>query len=394
MTPKNILLISRCPPYPLHLGDRLIIWHLARELSQMGYVLDLLAFVQFPSDYNETAHYQPYFRHITLIPEPKRTPLSYLRRVLMPRSRFPHTADGAWSSLMWNAISQHLAQHDYDAVHLFGSVQVYEFFHALGAKPTLITPYESYSLFMQRLIAREGGLLNRGRAWLARRLEAFMFQPYSQVVVLAQPDKDMLVRLNPRLNVQVISNGIDLANFAGASTPRDAHTVLFVGNYEYAPNVDAALFLAQTILPKVRQVIPQAQLWIVGNAPSPSLQALASDHIRVTGYVEDVRPYYAQATLFVCPLRVGAGIKNKVLEAMAMGLPIVATPIAVDGIAVQHGVSAWVNEADALSVGVVMLLQDEVLRQTLAKNAQDIIQTRYSWHTTAEKYDVLYDGLA
>jgi glycosyltransferase involved in cell wall biosynthesis len=390
MTPKNILLISRCPPYPLHLGDRLIIWHLARELSQMGYVLDLLAFAQFPSDFDETAHYTPYFRHITLIPEPKRSPLSYLRRVLIPRARFPHSADGAWSPSMWDAITQHLQRDDYDMVHLFGSVQVYEFLYALGAKLALITPYESYSLFMQRLIVREGGLLNWARAWLARRLEAFMFQPYPHVVVLAQPDKDMLLRLNPQLNVHVISNGIDLATFADTNTPRDAHTLLFVGNYEYAPNVDAALFLAQAILPVVRQDMPQAQLWLVGNAPPPVLQQLASEHIRVTGYVDDVRPYYAQATLFVCPLRVGAGIKNKILEAMAMGLPIVATPIAVDGIAVQQGVSAWIDEAENLAQGVLTLLQDAPLRQILADNAQQTIHTRYSWRTVAEKYATIY----
>src|SRR5512134_1462541 len=97
----HILLISRCPPYPLHLGDRLIIWHLARELSQRGHTLDLLAYTQLPTDAGEQQHYQPFFRHIALFPEPRRTIRDYLQRLIFPARRFPRSADQAWSPEMW-----------------------------------------------------------------------------------------------------------------------------------------------------------------------------------------------------------------------------------------------------------------------------------------------------
>lgn len=387
----KILLISRCPPYPLHLGDRLIIWHLARELAQRGHTLDLLAYAQFESDHHEIEHYQQFFRHIQLIDEAKRTQLDYLKRLLLPKLRFPQTQKQAWSSAMWHAIEHDfLAQNDYDVVHIFGGVQVYEFAHLLQDIPTIITPYESYSLYLKRAIDQHGGLLNRINRLVAQQYEKWMFTPYAVTVVLTEQDKAELLAINPALTVEVIPNGIDLDFFQMESRERDEATLLFVGNYDYEPNRDAAMVLANTIFPAIQQQIPAAKLQIVGNAPPSELQALVSDSIDITGRVADVRPYLAQATVFVCPLRVGAGIKNKVLEALAMGLPTVATPLSVDGIAVTHNDSVLVASIDQIASETVRLLRDKPLQTKLSQNGQRVITSNYSWSSVADRYLNLY----
>jgi polysaccharide biosynthesis protein PslH len=386
----NVLLIARCSPYPLHLGDRLILWHLARELQQRGVTLDLLAFAQSEQDWQETAHYASFFRHVQLLHEPVRHALHYLQRIVLPAARFPRHAEAAWSPEMWRAIETQLQQQKYDVVHLFGSVQVYEFYHALGGRPALITPYESYSLFLARQIAQQGGIANRIRRIITQQFERFMFTPYASTVVVAPPDQAELLRLNPHLRVEVISNGIDLDYFTGRTAQPENPTLLFVGNFEYAPNVDAAQVLAKQILPQVRQHIPAARLLLVGNAPPPEIQALADDHITITGRVPDIRPYHMQASAFVCPLRVGAGIKNKVLEALAMGVPVVATLLSVDGIDVQHNHSALIADVDAMAGEIVRLLRDSTLQQNLAQNGRALIETQYSWGSKAEAYHTLY----
>ena len=387
----RILFISRCPPYPLHLGDRLILWHLARELSKRGHTLDLIAYTQFESDYNEIEYYQPFFRQIHLSDEPQRTPVDYLRRVLFPHRRFPQTAEGAWSASMWRTIETAITQNPYDAIHVFGGVQVYEFAHLLREHHTIITPYESYSLYLKRAIMQHGGLRNRLNRSMARQFEKWMFIPYAKTVVLTKQDKAELLDINPALPVEVIPNGIDLEYFQHQSRERDAATLLFVGNYEYEPNRDAALLLAQTIFPTIQQHIPDARLQIVGNAPPPELQALASDTIEVTGRVADVRPYLAQATVFVCPLRVGAGIKNKVLESLAMGLPTVATPLSVDGIAVQNGQRVLVTTIENMADATVRVLRDRALQGTLSQNGRAVIEGHYSWSSVAKRYLDLYN---
>jgi glycosyltransferase involved in cell wall biosynthesis len=384
------LLISRCPPYPIHLGDRLIIWHLARELSQRGYTIDLLAFANRPEDHAEIDHYRAYFRHITLLDEPRR---SYLKRLLLPGSRFPQAADQAWSPEMWRAIEAHLAQSRYDMVHLFGGVQVYEFCHVLGNLPAVITPYESYSLYLKRTIVSGGGVIPRLQRIIARRFESWMFMPYARTVVVSEADRDELLSINRALKIGVIPNGIDLDNFQLQSVQREPATLLFVGNYEYAPNVDAALRLARDILPQVQAQIPSAKLCLVGNGPTPEMEALASESIQVTGRVPDVRPYLAQATAFVCPLRLGAGIKNKVLEALAMGCPLVATPLSVDGITVQHEHDALIADDAAFVDATVRLLRDQQLQNMLSHNGRKLIEAQYSWSHVADLYEGLYEEI-
>lgn len=386
----SLLLISRCPPVPLHLGDRLIVWHLARELAQRGYAIDLLAFAQRETDWQEIDEYRQFFRHVELFPEAPRRPRALLQRLLLPWARFPQSAAQAWSGAMWQAIEARLRSTTYDAIHLFGGVQVYEFAPLFRDLPALITPYESYSLYLKRLIAQGGGLAARLQRRFAQHYERWMYTPYAGVVVLSPPDRDELHALNPALSLHVIPNGIDTDFFTPQDTPRDPATLLFVGNYEYAPNVDAALTLVQRILPAVQQHNPQARAQLVGNAPPPEVRALHSASVEVTGRVPDVRPYLAQATAFVCPLRVGAGIKNKVLEALAMGLPVVASPLSVDGIAAQHGTHALIAPVESLADETLRLLRDPALQQRLAQQGAALIQARYSWSGVADRYEALY----
>lgn len=413
----QILLIARCPPYPIHLGDRLIIYHLARELSARGHSIDLLAFANTAQDWADhpwdDPQVRPYFRDVEIFPEPRRSQLAYLKRALLSWSRFPHRADQSWSPDMWRAIERKVAQTSYDIVHLFGGVQVYEFQQAVGALPAVITPYESYSLYLRRMVETQklnANESNKGfkplvpnigtqglkaQLWMAQRFEQFMFTPYPRTVVVSERDKEELLGINPALRIEIIPNGIDLNYFQPQDVPREPATLLFTGNYEYAPNVDAARRLAADLLPRVQARLQSRgiglKLWLVGNAPPPELQALDSESIRVTGRVPDIRPYLAQATLFVSPLRLGAGIKNKVLEALAMGLPVVATPLSVDGIAVQHEQEAWIADDDAALVdGIVRLLQDEALRVRLSARGCVLIQEHYSWAHTAQRYEGLY----
>lgn len=386
----RVLLISRCPPYPLHLGDRLIVWHLARELQSMGYELDLLAFAQLESDWDEMDRYRHWFREVTLIDEPRRTPLDYLQRIVWPPARFPRAASEAWSPAMWQVIAERLAQQHYDVVHLFGSVQVYEFAHLLQDQACLITPYESFALYLQRKIDEQSRIIDRLRQFVAQHYERWMFEPYQKVVVVAQPDADTLRDLNPTLPIEVISNGVDLDDFAAIESQRDPATLLFIGNYAYEPNLDAALLLAQQILPEVQSILPEARLQLVGNAPPAELLAVASASIEVTGRVPSVQPYLAQCTAFVCPLRLGAGIKNKVLEALAMGAPVVATPLSVDGIAVEHDVHALIASPDWVAAETVRVLRDKRLATRMGEQGRQLVLERYSWQAVAEQYKQLY----
>ena len=390
----RILLVSAAPPYPLFHGDRLMVFHLGRSLAERGHAIDLLALTQGPEDHEHQQHYAGIFDHVELIDEAHHGSVNFLARVVRPGRRWPRRAEDSWSPAMWRAIDRRLDGGSYDAVQLLGGTRIYEFFHALRGTPAVITPADSFGLRARRMFEAETGTAARLRGrmrWLtARAYERWMYDPYARTIVLSEVDRAVLLAGNPGLRVQVIPNGVDLGAFQAHAVERADNVLLFVGNFAYGPNADAALHLAAEIFPRVQELVPEAKLWLVGNAPPPALRALASDAISVTGRVPDVQPYLASATAFISPLRVGVGIKNKVLEALAMGCPLVATPLSVDGIAVTEGLDAIVAADEDLAGATVRVLQDGALRRRLSRNGRALIEARYSWSHVAESYESLY----
>ena len=221
-----------------------------------------------------------------------------------------------------------------------------------------------------------------------------MFAPFGARVVVSERDREELRHVNPALDWEVIPNGVECADFHGQTGQREAATLLFTGNFTYAPNLDAAEWLADELLPALRRQGIDARLWLVGHAPPESLRARAGDHVLVTGHVPDLRPWLARATVYVCPLRLGAGIRNKVLEALAAGCPLLATPLSVEGIALRRGEDALLAERAEFAAALRRLLADEALRERLARAGRRLVETQYGWGQVAERYAALYRSLA
>jgi polysaccharide biosynthesis protein PslH len=391
----EILLISRCPPFPLYHGDRLIPYHLASVLAGQRHYIDLLAYYQQPRDLAEVPRYERYFNSVDLISEPARSRWSYRARNRHPDQRFPQRAEESWSPAMWNAIRDKLRTRAYDAVHLFGGVQVYEFYHLVRTLPNVIVPYESYSLWLERAVEEETGFFARQikklQHRMARGFESWMFEPFDRVVVLTDRDARALKDLNPHTPTVVIPNGVDIEFFVPTGYEPDEPALLFTGNYDYAPNLDAALRLVRDIFPRIRRKVPQARLYLVGSNPPPELLAYASDTVEITGRVPDIRPYFEQALIFVSPLRLGAGIKNKVLEAMAMQKPVVATPLSCDGIPVRSGHNVLLAvEDDDFGAAIFRLFKDGKLRRQLGQQGRQLIKEHFTWQRVAAQYEDLY----
>ncbi len=394
----NILLISRCPPYPLHLGDRLIPYHLAQQLSKR-HSIDLIAFYDQPDDPQNIPQYKQFFRSVQLIREPRRSTMNMISRAITPGRMFPRTVDQAWSGEMWQAITTQLAAHHYDVVQIFGGIQVYEYRQLVRSLPNVIVPYESYSLYLSRLLKQQTDTMQRLTVWLqlqaARRYERSMFNGYDGVVVLSEKDAQMLASLNNKLPLHVIPNGIDLDYFKPMAANSSEPILLFVGNFEYAPNLDAAQYLAQDIFPQVKREIPTARLLLVGNNPPDALRHLANADIEVTGRVPDMRPYLEQAAVFISPLRFGAGIKNKVLEAMAMRKPLVATPLSGEGIGLVEGKHVlYGNTSDELAAATIKLLRSSELQHDMGLANRQLIETRFTWERVDEMYEALYQQIS
>ena len=236
----------------------------------------------------------------------------------------------------------------------------------------------------------------RLRAKLAASVERRAIRRFDVATTVADADADRLRALAPRARVEVVPNGVDAARFRpDPDVEAEPMSLVFVGAMAYAPNVAAMRYFTDEVLPIVRRTRPGARLTIVGRDPAPVVRAMASEGVDVTGEVDDVRPYLARAAVFVAPMVSGSGIKNKVLEAMAMGRPVVATPLAIEGLPLRHGENVLVADGAAgLADAIHRLLADPGEAARIGGGGRALVERTYTWDACATRYERLYQELA
>ena len=234
----------------------------------------------------------------------------------------------------------------------------------------------------------EGRKVRRYEAWLGRQFDACS--------VNAPRERDVLAAY-VHCPISVIPNGVDLEYFEPTRASGRGYVpnrIVFTGNMSYRPNVDAVQHFVTAVLPRIRREIPDVQLCIVGMDPTPAVRRLADgDRVVVTGRVDDVRPYFDSAAVAVAPLRVARGLQNKVLEAMAMRVPVVASPAAFDGISAVAGRDLLVAAGPkAFSRAVVTLLRDPAARERYAAAGRTCVETNHNWSRLLQRLEDLVVG--
>lgn len=226
--------------------------------------------------------------------------------------------------------------------------------------------------------------------WLVT--ETGLSKGFDQVITLTPEDGWYLKRYAPELPIRILPTGIDLEYFSPSNAQNDANHIVFVGNFLHTPNVDSAFFLVNDILPLVKQQIPDIRLSLVGANPPPEIRAMAKENqIFVTGWVDDIRPYLNQATLAVFPIRQGVGLRNKIIEAWAMGKAVITTPLGSAGLEPKHGENIWIAEnATEFADSIIHLLNNPNVVRTLGKNARSFLEQYRSWDAIAKKQTDLY----
>ena len=203
-------------------------------------------------------------------------------------------------------------------------------------------------------------------------------------------DQEVMRRQDRRS--RVIPNGVDLEYWCRQTPQPDSHCLVYTGVMSYPANADGACFLMQDVLPHLKRALPNMQVFIVGRDPTPDVLQLAQQHpeVTVTGFVDDVRPYLEQATVYVAPLRFASGMQNKLLEALAMKIPVVTTPIAAAGLQTEDGISPPVVVAEGgeqIAAGVLRLLGNAQERAYLADAGRHFVEQHFSWFRSAKKLE-------
>ena len=253
-------------------------------------------------------------------------------------------------------------------------------------------------------------LMTRLELARTRRYEGWLVRQFDKVLVTSETDKAALEKISnlqsqmpvvnsevrdQRSKIEVLPNGVDLEYFTPGNGMRQAGTVVFSGKMSYHANATAALYLANQVMPLVWAQRPDARLVIAGSRPTPSVRQLGVNHggrIEVTGYVPELRTPLQQASVAVAPLLYGAGIQNKVLEAMACGTPVVASPLAVSALShLQAGMDGLVADtSQAYAEQILRLLSDDALRERMGTAGRRYVETHHHWDAIAAQLEIIY----
>lgn len=226
-----------------------------------------------------------------------------------------------------------------------------------------------------------------------RRYEHRICPRYDLNVMVSELDEISLRRHTPRVQSVVIPNGVDCRYFSFVERTLESKSLIFAGGLDWYPNADAVRFMCLEIWPALRQRFPNLTLDIIGRNASHDLTRLTqtTPGVRLHGYVPDVRPYVRRANIFVCPIRDGGGTRLKILDAMAQGIPIVATTMACEGLGMKHGEQVlYADTAQEYVMMIDRLLSDQALCSHLSRTARRFVEEHYSFTKVGEKLSETY----
>ena len=274
-----------------------------------------------------------------------------------------------------------------DLVHLFGwgTAGLHRHLAGVPAVHDAVDPWAAN--LANRARSRAARLLDAGQARRVRAHEARHYPQLAAVVVRTDEDADLLRAQVPGAAVRVVPNGVDVPP---AGAPADRPVLAFLGAYDATSNVQAAQLLVREVLARVGARVPAASALLIGRNPPGAVRSLDAE---VTGMVPDVTAALRRASVFVAPMESGVGVKNKVLQAMAAGLPVVASPLAVQGIGAGDGVLVGSSSA-ALADLVVELLDDPERRRRLGQANRDRAASALSWSRSAALLEQIWQSCA
>ncbi|HEY1890286.1 MAG TPA: glycosyltransferase family 4 protein [Steroidobacteraceae bacterium] len=400
----KVLWFSHLVPYPeTGLGVLQRSYHLVRELARAHQVY-LLAFVQrkiiaeLLGDVDAGLqkaheHLGQYCTRVQFLPIPSdgsRLGMTWLAARSLVGAH-PYTIRWLLSRKAQRVASDWNASIDFDVVHFDTlSLAPYRNIFTRGAKS--LDHHNIESAMMLRRARIEKHPLKRVYFWQEglrlQQYERRVCPQFDLNITCSHLDTERLIDLAPALNATEVPNGVDTDYFRPDGEPQHPLSLVFAGNLSWYPNAAAMHFFAESVWPALKKEIPGVTMDVIGASPSPRLLTLAArdKDFRVHGFVPDVRPYINRAALYVCPIMDGGGTKLKILDALAMAKPIVAHPVACEGIGVRDGHDVlFARESDDFVRTIVTLLGNPQTRQQLSVNARLLAESSYSHRVIGRK---------
>jgi sugar transferase (PEP-CTERM/EpsH1 system associated) len=386
----KILYVTARFPYPPLKGDQVVPWHRLRLLSKL-HDITLLTFYESEDQLTHLPRLQEYCEAVHLVKLKVSTSmLSVALRAAV--SSDPMQVSYYKSLKFRQKLNELLLAKDFDVVHAF-MLRIAPYVSDISL-PKILELNDSMQLNLQRRAERSGRLMKRLiREELGRitRMENALHHEFERLIVTSEKDREFIAGDN----ICVLPLGVDVDAFHPRPSTAKRTSIVFSGNMAYPPNVDAACWFVERCLPLVRAEIPEASMTIVGANPCKLVRDLGKKTgVEVRGFVESMSDALNESRVAVAPMRSGSGMQFKVLEAMACGIPVVATSLGVGDIKASPGVEIEVaDNAEAFALQVKKLLRQPGLAHDIGHRGREFVLRHHNWSVAASHIESMYEQL-
>jgi polysaccharide biosynthesis protein PslH len=398
----NILLLTQIVPFPPHSGPRVKTYHLLRYLAEQHQV----TLVTFTRNAEEEAHANTLRRmcaavHTVHLHRSRPRDLAAVAASLVSGTPFLIERDS--STAMHHLLAELVAAagrqgEPFDLVHA-DQLNMAQFAEPLPL-PRLLDQHNAVWAILERIAKQETGpkriFLEREQR-LLQRYEGHVCATFEAVTAVSEEDRRALLHVMPQpRDIPIIPIAVDAATQQPVARTPGAKGVLSLATMMYPPNVDAVCWFARDIYPLVRRAVPDTHFYVCGQRPVPEVRALPEKDpsIEVTGYVPDVQPYIANSACLIVPLRSGGGMRVKILEALAWGIPIVSTTVGYEGIDLKPGEHLLVADTPSdFADAVTLLLRDPESGSRIAAAGRQRLLERYDWQAVCPAMDAVYQRM-
>ena len=389
----KILFLANRFPYPPFRGDKLKIFNLTSRLSEK-HELYLITFTQSKEEQGYIKEIEPFFKKIITVHQS--TFKSVWECVKAIPSSMPFQLAYFRNRKMHKVLKEFLKEVNVDVIHT-QHLRMSQYTKNL-AIPRILDLPDAYSLYWERRKSVPRKWLNRvfDRIESKRviRAEKSLYD-YDLNLACSVEDRDHLRDLHEGAKVELLRNGVSLQMFhSDGHDYSKARQLLFTGNMDYAPNVDAVTYFVKHMWPAIKRKHASLQLVIAGQRPVREVLELADESIEITGFIPELRDVYLNASIVIAPLRFGAGTQNKVLEAMAMGVPVVCTDIGFKGLEIESGQGVLHSGTDEEFISHVdALLDSESYRKQVGEEGYRIAREKFSWERISEELEGYFEAV-
>ena len=390
MLDLNILIITPRIPYPPYRGDKLKIYNISKHLSRNNSV-KVLTFLRNNNQLNDLEKIENLGVKIEAV---KLSVIQSLLNIVgAVFSNIPFQVAWFKSNKMKEKINDEISKANYDAVyfHLIRSAQYLDLNKKNEKSLRVLDFTDAVSLYLSRFSKIEKNPLKKLFIKIEeKRVSAYekIAEKFNTVFICSDIDKEYLKEQGLNANIKILNNGIDIDYFKADNIKFEENRIIFTGNMPYYANYDAAIYFAKKIFPLVLNEIPDSTFYIVGQKPPNRVRMLNSKNIIVTGFVPDIKKEYLKSAVNVAPIRFGAGTLNKVIESIALGVPVVATPQAVGGLPKILKKYVFIaNNHEEFAHFVVKILKTPSLRDQLMKEGELVIREMLSWEKIVKNFE-------